>query len=126
MSNCLNCGKEVPQKEGKRQRKYCDDSCKMAFHNKKKPKESKYVLKSTYEALKKDYETLIARNVAENNKPENKAHILAEINEVIQRPAEVFKQPLTPKEAIKQPIQSKMPEGLGWKEQLEWKRNQGK
>ena len=44
MSNCLNCGKEVPQTEGKRARKYCDNkgACKQQYWVKTHPKEDKF------------------------------------------------------------------------------------
>jgi len=29
---CLNCGSEVAQTEGKRQRMYCNDACRVAFN----------------------------------------------------------------------------------------------
>lgn len=64
MSNCLNCGKDVIQKEGKRERKYCDDNCKMAFHNKHK-REPKYVLFKTFKDLSDKYEELKAGKIPE-------------------------------------------------------------
>lgn len=38
MVACKHCNKDVPQKEGRRARLYCDDKCKRLFH--KKPKET--------------------------------------------------------------------------------------
>jgi len=36
-TKCLNCGKEVTQKKGKRAKLYCSDLCRATFHQKKKP-----------------------------------------------------------------------------------------
>jgi len=35
-TKCLNCQKEVVQKEGKRARLYCSDLCRATYHQKKK------------------------------------------------------------------------------------------
>lgn len=52
MNKCLYCQKDIVQKNGGKERKFCDNNnaCKQAYHNKNK-KEPKYVLKSTYDAL---------------------------------------------------------------------------
>lgn len=53
-NNCLNCGKEVPQTEGKRERKYCDNNgaCKSEYQRKHTKAEPKYVQYKTFQALK--------------------------------------------------------------------------
>ena len=38
MSNCKQCGKVVPQKEGKRERKFCSDTCRQKNWQDKKAK----------------------------------------------------------------------------------------
>ena len=58
---CLNCQKELKQTEGRRQKLYCNDACRVAFFQKKNKKEgipAKYVLKSAHE---KEVEKLNAR-----------------------------------------------------------------
>lgn len=60
---CLHCGTEVPQKEGRRQRKFCDNNgkCRVAYFHKTHPKEKKYVLKERYEELKLEYHKVLTR-----------------------------------------------------------------
>jgi endogenous inhibitor of DNA gyrase (YacG/DUF329 family) len=60
---CINCGKEVPQKEGRRQRKFCDNNgkCRVAYFHKTHPKEKKYVLKERDEAVVKERDELKAQ-----------------------------------------------------------------
>lgn len=57
MTKCLNCGAEIKQKEGARERRFCDNKnkCKQAYHNKKngsgyKPKK-KHISFEEYEKL---------------------------------------------------------------------------
>jgi len=49
--NCLNCNKEVIQKEGKRERKYCNNTCKNQYWLKTHKKEPKYVQYGTYKKV---------------------------------------------------------------------------
>jgi hypothetical protein len=35
-TNCLNCDKPIDQTNGRRERKYCGDNCRAAYHQKKK------------------------------------------------------------------------------------------
>jgi len=49
--NCLNCNKEVKQSEGKRERKYCNDTCKQIHWQKTHKKEQKYVQYKTFKEL---------------------------------------------------------------------------
>ena len=51
VKKCLNCGKEVSQVKGKRDRLYCDQNCKSVYFRKTKPKEKKYVQKETFERI---------------------------------------------------------------------------
>lgn len=38
MSNCKNCGKEVEQKQGRRKREFCSDTCRQKHWQAKKTK----------------------------------------------------------------------------------------
>ena len=51
VKKCLNCGKEVEQKVGRRERLYCNQSCKGLYFRKSKPKEKRYVQVDTYKRL---------------------------------------------------------------------------
>lgn len=52
MNKCLNCGAEIVQKEGARERKFCENQnkCKQAYHNKHK-KPQKFVRKDKYDKV---------------------------------------------------------------------------
>ena len=56
MKNCLNCGKELTQTPGKKEKKYCDAKCKQQHWHKLKA-DKKDIVKLSRE----DYEALIAR-----------------------------------------------------------------
>lgn len=58
VKKCLNCGKEVEQVEGKRERLYCNPSCKASYFRKNKPKEKKYIQIKTFEKLLKENKAL--------------------------------------------------------------------
>ena len=62
--NCLNCGKEVKQIEGKRQRKYCDDACKQIHWKKTNKKEPKYVQYKTFKELLDKFNGLVGQENA--------------------------------------------------------------
>ncbi len=118
MNNCLNCGKEIVQKNGGKERKFCDNNnaCKQAYHNAHK-KPQKYVLKETYDKL--------LAKIAENNKPENKAEIEAKRNGVASNTKKEYKQPLTMQEMTDKPIRSNFKESLDYSIALaEWKEKQ--
>lgn len=71
MNKCLNCGAEIKQMEGSREKKYCNDVCRASYHqNKKKGKEPQYVRYSTFKALKDKMDILMANKVQEE--PKNK------------------------------------------------------
>ncbi len=94
MNNCLNCGKEIVQKNGGKERKFCDNNnaCKQAYHNAHK-KPQKYVLKETYDKL--------LAQIAENNKPENKAEIEAKRNGTAGNTKKEYKYPLSEKDVVR-------------------------
>ncbi len=52
-AKCLNCGKEVAQKKGKRSKLYCSDLCRATYHQKKKQEQK--VSKVFTVELPKDY-----------------------------------------------------------------------
>src|SRR5665213_4064201 len=54
MNECLNCGKEVRQTPGKRERKYCDDVCKQKHWQKQKAEKN-----DTVKISRKEYEQLL-------------------------------------------------------------------
>jgi endogenous inhibitor of DNA gyrase (YacG/DUF329 family) len=56
MKTCLNCGKEIEQKEGKRERKFCGDVCRATHFRQKNAGKKKYVKIETYEKLQKELE----------------------------------------------------------------------
>lgn len=74
MKKCLNCGKPIEQAEGKRERLYCNGTCRAAFFQKKNKGVKRFVKVETYE---KALEELKA-TIAENNELKNKLRILAE------------------------------------------------
>ena len=55
MNKCLNCSAEIVQKNGGKERKFCDNNnaCKQAYFNKQK-KEPKYVKLSSFQELKNE------------------------------------------------------------------------
>lgn len=57
MNECLNCGLEVPQTPGKKQRKYCNDQCKQRHWHQKKQEGSGMVKIS-----REEYELLLEGN----------------------------------------------------------------
>ena len=57
MSNCLNCGKELTQTPGKKEKKYCDAKCKQQHWHKLKA-EKKDMVKISRE----EYELLLKGN----------------------------------------------------------------
>jgi hypothetical protein len=53
MTECLNCGKPIEQEDKtRREKKYCNDTCRAAFHQKKNAGKKKYVRIETFEQLK--------------------------------------------------------------------------
>jgi len=58
MNECLNCGKDVIQKEGRRKRLYCSDTCRVKFNRQKHGKKTRWVSVEKYnevlELLKKN------------------------------------------------------------------------
>ncbi len=60
MSNCLNCGAEVVQVEGRRERKFCDNNnkCKGEY-NRKQNKAPKYVQFKSFQELQAKFEAAI-------------------------------------------------------------------
>lgn len=57
MNNCLNCGKEVNQTPGKKERKYCDDKCKQRHWQKMKSEK-----KGNVTISREEYEKLLSGN----------------------------------------------------------------
>jgi hypothetical protein len=41
--NCLKCGKEVNQKPGKREKRFCSDSCRAGYSQRQKAAEKKII-----------------------------------------------------------------------------------
>jgi len=72
MNECLNCGKEVVQKEGRRKRLYCSDTCRVKFNRQKHGKKVRWVSVEKYNEL--------LERVSKNNEPENKASIMEQRN----------------------------------------------
>ena len=105
MSNCLNCNKEVPQVEGKRARKYCDNKgkCKYDYFYKQKNKNKVVLIKdedgqwATADGTRVRLE--IEKVVEENNKPDNKKKIEEERNGVDKAEQDKREYPLTENEA---------------------------
>lgn len=65
MNKCLNCGEDIKNRvPGKREKKYCSDSCRAAHYNKtnKPQKNRKYVLASTFAELKTKLEEISKEN----------------------------------------------------------------
>ncbi|HEY5391437.1 MAG TPA: hypothetical protein VIJ57_04940 [Hanamia sp.] len=54
MNKCLNCGKEVKQTPGKKERKYCDDKCKQKHWQKMKAEK-----KGNVTISREEYEKLL-------------------------------------------------------------------
>lgn len=73
MSNCIQCGKEIKQKEGARERKFCDNKnkCKQAYHN-KNVKKPKYVLFKSFKSLKDELDAVKEENQTLRSKIEFK------------------------------------------------------
>lgn len=62
MTNCLNCNAEIEQKEGKREKKFCDGNCRATYWAKRNgKKEPKYVLFSTFKDLQEKYQNVISK-----------------------------------------------------------------
>lgn len=92
MTNCLNCNAEIEQKEGKREKKFCDGNCRATHWAKNNDKkEPKYVLFSTFKDLQEKYQNVISKsgltgkpvtititdadkNIKMLNKPQNKTN----------------------------------------------------
>ncbi|MEO7048877.1 MAG: hypothetical protein ABI091_26480 [Ferruginibacter sp.] len=70
MSNCLNCGKPLVHKEGRRKKEYCNSVCRRAYWIKNNPSEEpQYVKYSTFKELKEKYD-ILASNKSQQE-PEN-------------------------------------------------------
>jgi len=125
MNNCLNCGKEIKQKEGARERKFCENqnACKQAYHNKHK-KQPKYVKLSSFQALK-DMNAKLMEQLENERKKQNKA-----ISEAFTNPAtntmgiDKITQPYSSNDTDK-PIRSNFKDGIEYSIALaEWKEKQ--
>lgn len=74
MSNCLNCTKELEPKEGKREKKFCNDNCRASYYSKNtKKKEPKYVQFKSFQSLKEQLDKAKEENVALRSKIDYKA-----------------------------------------------------
>lgn len=64
MNTCLNCGAEIIQKNGGKERKFCDNlnKCKQAYFNRNK-KPPKFVLLKTFQELKERFDEIAAENM---------------------------------------------------------------
>lgn len=60
MKKCLNCGKEVIQTPGKKEKKYCDAKCKQQHWHKLRAAK-----KDTVKISREEYELLLKGNVKE-------------------------------------------------------------
>jgi endogenous inhibitor of DNA gyrase (YacG/DUF329 family) len=56
MKECLTCQKNIEQTEGRRQKVFCSDSCRAAYHQKKNAGKRKYVRIETFQKLQKELE----------------------------------------------------------------------
>jgi len=56
MNECLNCQNPVEQKEGRRKRLYCGDTCRVQFNRKKNGKKIRWIEIGKYEKLKAELE----------------------------------------------------------------------
>lgn len=71
MNNCLNCGKELVQIEGKRSKKFCDNTCRSNYWQKtNRKKEPKYVRYETFKELKDKFDILVANKTQGETKKE--------------------------------------------------------
>lgn len=61
--NCLNCNRELPQTEGKRERKFCDNKgkCKGEYRR-KQGKKQKMVTFTSFQELKSKFDEVVAEN----------------------------------------------------------------
>lgn len=86
--NCLNCGKEVEQNEGRRPKKFCDEKCRNAAHRKKVSE----LLKQARQPMIQDltFEQPKTNFIAKVLTPQRKAEIEAKIAEL---EAEIKKTP---------------------------------
>src|SRR5690349_15334125 len=101
MKECLQCKKEFKPK--RERAKFCSDLCRATFHQNLKTAKSQV---TDDKEVAKLY-TELMKIVKNNNKPENKARILAERNEVKEKPDDKAKRPLSPKEAVNKPIEDR-------------------
>lgn len=114
MNKCLNCDKELIQTDGKRDKKFCSNTCRSSYWFKKnKVPKVKTVSIEEWNELQnklKKFEGLKGASVADLNNP---------INEV----KNITKEPPKTNYTIDIKRKEVMPDGLTWKEQLEWNRN---
>lgn len=116
MAICLNCSTEIDQKEGKREKKFCSNSCRATYwakNNGKKP--PKYVLYRTFKKLQETFDDW---------KDKNKDFIKSIVSKPLSGEENQQKPQNKPQGDTKKENEGlTMPDGLNWKEKLEWKRN---
>lgn len=94
MSKCLNCGKELIHTEGRRPKKYCNSSCKIAFWNKTHKGQPKYVKIATYDKLKQEFQLLKSKIVYATATPSS--YDSPPINNMVIDELNQFSDPLNP------------------------------
>lgn len=114
MNNCLYCKKPLTHSEGRREKKYCNNNCRQAFWQKKKPKEAKT------KVLTMDEWEEIQKKLKAIEKKEIKIQDATQPTDVI-KPIELPKTNFTINTT-----EEVMPEGLNWKEEIQWYRNHKK
>lgn len=69
MSTCLNCQKQIEQKdETRRKKKFCDSNCRASYHQKKNAGKKKYVRIETYQQLEEMNKKLVEQ-IEKSNLP---------------------------------------------------------
>jgi hypothetical protein len=64
MNKCLNCSKPIEQEDKtRREKKYCNATCRAAYHQKKNAGKKKYVRIETYQKLKEELDAIKKGNI---------------------------------------------------------------
>lgn len=119
MSNCKQCGAEIDVNTGRRPKKYCNEVCKSAYWRKNKPKEPKYVLKSTFQEVVKErdkYKELFLNG-----------HIVTETGRIVDNSQKSADSEQKQETGLNEPknlqeLKKLMPEGLDSEGRSEWTR----
>ena len=121
--NCLNCGKEVKQTEGKRQRKYCNDACKQIHWKKTNKKEPKYVQYKTFKELLDKFNSLSERDNQLINAARGRDESGINLDEI--RPEKQKNNKIQSEKDKKVYTLADMPKDLGFFQKRQWLLNHG-